>query len=190
MMGTLLTTKLVNRDTALIPFDIKGGSRLHLKEELIDFHETRKVVGPCVDYGTWKLFPCSIIQSIAHISFPESEHLAYQVILEEVHTCKHIVHRTLLHPFGKGQKFSRCIMNTDFLLWIELFLENLHNTLSANSEIFRFEFFVTFNDYKVIGSELGWESFSSVAIQKFDRHVASMFGKEWDGLFTCLDALL
>ena len=44
---------------------------------------------------------------VLHVSYPELENLADEVILEELHARQHVKHSALESPLREGQEFSR-----------------------------------------------------------------------------------
>jgi hypothetical protein len=72
---------------------------LHFKEDFVDLHELGAEIWPELDKLTAKIKARSVVSSESNVALPEAEHLANQVMFEELHTRKHVEHRALAHPF-------------------------------------------------------------------------------------------
>ena len=106
-METLRLHELLNFDRRLFLFDIVGQFALHFKENLVNFEEFVLEIRPHINEVLGQVLSGAIEHAISHISLPQAEHFANQVVLEEFHARQHIEHGALLHPVGKGQEFGR-----------------------------------------------------------------------------------
>ena len=188
VVAPLVRDELVDWDLLLF-WNLEGGLALHLEEESVDLHVLWQEVWSGEDELLGEILARPLVHSVAHISFPETEHLADQVMLEELHTRKHVVHGGLLHPLRERQELGR--VDVCFLApTLRLVAEDLHNALSADREVLIVQLLVVVDRDQVIGTEFRWQDLSAVAVQELDGHVVAVLGEEGNGLLSGLDALL
>ena len=118
---------------------LESQSALHLVQSLVDVHEFREEVGSTVDELPRQILTNAVVESVAHVTFPQTEHFADKVVLEELHARQHIEHSRLLHPFGEGQELCGNVRLFGALDSGILVLEDLNDTLGTDCEVLLIE---------------------------------------------------
>jgi hypothetical protein len=119
------------------------------------------------------------VSTIAHITLPEAEHLADEVVLKEVHRGQYVEHSLLLHPVGETQELSGgWSVTTLAALTAFLIVLNLHNALSTDREVLTIKCLLILNDDEVVGTVVGWGNRFTVAVEELDGHVGAVLSEE------------
>lgn len=81
----LVVDKVIDFVVLLAAKDEVGCLYLHIVQDTVDVHESALVVGASLDQLLGQKLTSFGVGAVAHVTLPEAEHLADEVVLKEVH---------------------------------------------------------------------------------------------------------